>query len=103
MAKKLLWPAVVLVFTLISVSLAAQGPEELIFQTKMGEVSFAHKAHLQKIECATCHHTGENFSCSTCHGQDADIPRLTDALHMQCKGCHKESGLPTGCRDCHKK
>lgn len=102
MRKALLWP-IIPVFAVVSVPIAAQVPDEILFSTKMGEVRFAHDAHLQSLDCATCHHTGENVVCRSCHGQDADLPRLADALHTQCKGCHKEHGVPTGCRDCHRK
>ncbi len=103
MYKRLLWSAL-LVFAMVSVaSGTAQAPEKLIFATGFGEVAFDHGAHQQRLVCTTCHHTGESVACATCHGEELDIPRITDSMHMQCKGCHKESGGPTNCRDCHKK
>jgi len=93
----------------------AQGPETVTFDTaKKGgtHVTFNHKAHQERLECATCHHTknadgtqgpyvaGEEKKCSTCH----ELGKPSDNIHKRCKGCHKESGAgPTKCGDCHQK
>jgi formate-dependent nitrite reductase cytochrome c552 subunit len=93
----------------------AQGPESVTFDTakKAGtHVTFNHKAHQAKQECATCHHTknadgtqgpyvaGEEKKCATCH----ELGKPSDVIHKNCKGCHKDGGAgPTGCNDCHVK
>jgi Class III cytochrome C family len=83
---------------------ADNGPEEIKLPAKMGDVTFPHKAHQEKIDdCTKCHHKGvEAGACSSCHdGEKA--PKAKDAFHKLCKDCHKAEGAPTGCKDCHKK
>lgn len=82
-------------------------------------VTFEHKAHQARTECASCHHTknadgskgpyaaGKEAKCATCHdGSMANkkVATAKKAAHVNCKGCHKaEKKGPTGCKDCHKK
>ncbi|MDA8163714.1 MAG: cytochrome c3 family protein [Desulfobacteraceae bacterium] len=83
-----------------------------------------HTLGTGKIEptCARCHaHSGaaSAVACRDCHpaerfgakylqelAQDVnryhrDKPGLKAAYHLRCLGCHRESGGPTGCQDCH--
>ncbi|MCE5243551.1 MAG: cytochrome c3 family protein [Syntrophobacteraceae bacterium] len=81
-------------------------------------VHFPHEQHMANIECIQCHHDydkyhnnkgGEGRPCSDCHGNPGKkgLLPLTDAFHMQCKGCHElmlASGRKTGpvmCGECH--
>jgi predicted CXXCH cytochrome family protein len=85
------------------------------WETKMGTVTFPHKAHADREKCATCHHTtkeGEAVkACGTCHGKEATdkAPKLQDAAHKLCKGCHEKT-VAAGkkapgkdCKSCHVK
>lgn len=60
--------------------------------------------------CAGCHHHSpvgaRPPACKSCHGVEGhptrDKPRLLDAYHRQCVGCHQLMGLKEqGCTDCH--
>ncbi len=71
--------------------------------------------------CARCHSTSgeaDAVSCGECHEPDRfhekylesleapelyhiDKPGLKGAYHLNCVGCHQETGGPTGCLDCH--
>ncbi len=71
--------------------------------------------------CAHCHAdspASDDVSCSSCHekntgafhclpaGETASVyhidkPGLKGALHLQCLGCHRDEGGPTGCQECH--
>ncbi len=81
-------------------------------------VSFNHFTHGSakgyKLACGSCHHTGENVACDTCHGDiamqqgDQVVPRGKRAMHLQCKGCHEslvgnnpDSVAPVDCDVCH--
>lgn len=91
----------------------------LTFEAKMGKVTFSHKDHAEKIgDCVSCHHKTEGDAvpklCSECHPPDAakdDAPKLKDAVHKNCQGCHQEkadAGEATGplkkkCKECHIK
>ncbi|MDP8222012.1 MAG: cytochrome c3 family protein [Candidatus Lernaella stagnicola] len=72
-----------------------------------GGLDFTHKKHNDYAggNCKTCHHTGENTACHTCHdatGSKAGGINTKTAFHKQCKDCHKKMGKgPTGCKDCH--
>lgn len=88
--------------TLVS---ANNGPEEVKFTAKMGDVTFPHKTHQGVVaDCTTCHHEGvEAGKCSSCH-DGATAPKTKDTFHKLCKDCHKEMAAgPTSCKGCHKK
>lgn len=83
-------------------SARAQGPETFNYETKMGTVNFAHKAHQQYADCTTCHHTGDYASCTSCHGVSESAPQPRDAYHQLCKDCHqKQQAGPVKCAECH--
>lgn len=87
------------------------------FPSKLGTVSFAHKAHagLKNVTCRTCHHTYPDQTqsiqdCHDCHGPEAkDAPKAKEAFHLRCRGCHEytvEAGDKAGplkCKLCHLK
>ncbi len=60
-----------------------------------------------KASCRQCH-AAEPFSAGYLREKEADVkryhrdkPGLKAAYHLNCLGCHQESGGPTGCQDCH--
>jgi DnaJ-class molecular chaperone len=76
-------------------------------------VIFSHEKHTNFADnCATCHHhspIGQTPACGECHGAPFDpknlsMPGLKGAYHLQCMGCHQETGSgQLGCTDCHAK
>lgn len=100
-------------------ALAADPPADIKFDTKMGTVTFPHKAHADKgIKCEACHHTtkaGETpQKCEACHDKAAakdKAPKLSDAVHTTCWQCHEKTvaaGQKSGpvkkdCKVCHVK
>jgi len=91
--------------TTVLIANANNGPAEIKMSAKMGDITFTHAQHQSRIsECTECHHKGlEIPKCNGCHGVDASAPDAKKAFHDQCKGCHKESGGPTKCKECHVK
>ena len=85
-------------------AVADNGPAEIKFSAKMGDVTFAHTAHQAKVaDCTECHHKGVDAgTCKSCH-DGSKAAKSKDAFHKQCKGCHKKMSGPTGCKGCHKK
>ena len=88
---------------------APEQPLRIMFKTTAGSVLFDHKTHLAEggygLACDDCHHEvqDDTMSCSgeDCHGPDSD-PKLSDAMHMNCKGCHEDNGAgPVQCSACH--
>jgi cytochrome c553 len=71
----------------------AYAADTVTYESKKGAVTFDHKGHSEKMECAACH-----------EGTPAKIEIDKKAAHGDsCKGCHKTEGGPTKCNDCHKK
>ena len=104
--KKVLVTLLALSFLAVgAAAVFAAGPSEVTLSAKMGDVTFPHDAHQEIVsDCTTCHHTGlSEPNCHSCHGVDDAAPKTKDAFHKSCKGCHKEQGGPTGCKDCLKR
>jgi hypothetical protein len=106
--------AVLLVVGIICYAAFAQKtpeqPVRIMFKNTGGNVLFDHKEHLSEsgygFACDDCHHDIEQegdkpASCGECHTAGGDIPKRSDVLHTQCKGCHDESGGPVDCAECH--
>ena len=76
----------------------------------------------ERAPCTTCHdgsQTAATVACKDCHYRDpfspehivlaetgdqwfhVDKPGLKGAYHQNCLGCHRETGAPEGCQDCH--
>ncbi len=65
------------------------------------------------ISCGDCHHTlaedeyDQVESCVECHDPDEgdeEVPKLADAFHQQCGGCHEDFGagpVEKDCAACH--
>jgi hypothetical protein len=84
-------------------------PIRMMLKTTAGSVLFDHSNHTEEgdygFACDECHHEeqDETMSCSGewCHGPDSE-PTRSDALHINCKGCHEDSGAgPVECSACH--
>jgi hypothetical protein len=93
--------------------------------TEMAECSDCHHHTVGTVtnrwNCMKCHNNpleGATVSCSDCHPQNRfssqylatlddpelfhkEKPGLKGAFHLNCLGCHQETGGPTGCEDCH--
>ena len=85
--------AMIMVAFAASSALAA-GPDKVTMKSKIGDVTFNHKAHAAAGDCKVCH--GE--------GTPAKLALGKDAAHKLCKECHqKKAAGPTKCGECHKK
>ena len=82
-------------------------------------VLFPHNRHVEaNLSCKDCHHRyqqGKNvldegeleegkpgIRCSECHDSNSR-PRLREAFHNLCIGCHAAKGGPRLCGGCHVK
>ncbi len=107
--KKLIVLLMVLAFVGTSFVVMAQdkGPASIkMDKAKTGVVTFDHAKHQGLTECKTCHHTDGFEKCDSCHAKkkDGKKPKYKDAMHTNCKGCHKEMKKgPTKCKGCHVK
>jgi class III cytochrome C family protein/photosynthetic reaction center cytochrome c subunit len=93
----------------------AEPPTKVTYPTSYSgtKVLFPHDTHMS-LDCAKCHHTGENTKCDTCHlhnKKTSDITKVTfyalshdQKAERACWGCHvKSSAGPKTCAGCHKK
>jgi len=87
--KKLLVVAILISFA----ATFAYAADVVTFEAKNGNVTFDHKAHGEKLGCDACH-----------EGTPAKIAIDKNIAHKKvCKVCHKEKGVSTSCKTCHKK
>ena len=87
--KKLIIAVMLVAFAIT----AAYAADVVVYESKKGNVTFDHKVHGEKMDCAKCH-----------EGEPAKIAVDKKAAHGDtCKSCHKDMGGPTKCNDCHKK
>lgn len=69
--------------------------DTITLSAKMGDVTFDHKVHGEKVGCKVCH-TAEPPVKFALGGKDP--------AHKLCQGCHTEKKAgPTKCMECHKK
>jgi cytochrome c553 len=113
---------ILILFGLLSVPLTlwaeAEGPKSIVFQTKLGSVTFLHDNHQERLsnDCVKCHHVkGEKKkqACRNCHKRKletvvGDPLSFYDVKMELCRGCHREkraankaSKAPVFCKDCH--
>lgn len=88
------------IITAVAITLAfavsAMAADTITFPTKMGAVTFQHKAHQERLK-----------NCKICH--EKEVGKIEggfskDWAHKTCKGCHTEKKAgPTKCGECHKK
>ncbi|MDR1855540.1 MAG: cytochrome c family protein [Desulfovibrio sp.] len=83
-------------------------------------VAFNHLVHEKRVEdCASCHHTGDTVSCTTCHtvsgSADGKFVTLAEAMHspriakrpegtntpQSCVSCHAQRLRERDCAGCH--
>ncbi len=106
--KKMLTLFVAVTFVSLTAMVAIaenKGPAEVKMKASMGDVTFDHAAHQERVtDCATCHHTGmDSGTCKSCHDAKPEAPKAKKAFHKLCKSCHKKESGPTKCKACHVK
>jgi len=89
--------------SIVAVAMFGAQPQKLVFQSKRGDVIFAHAAHVdrEKGECATCHPKlwpqsareplKSSDGCRTCHR--AGGPAFESKSN--CVKCHPDGGAKT--------
>jgi hypothetical protein len=87
---------VAVVVMMLFIAAPVLAADVVTLKSKMGDVTFNHKAHGEKAECKACH--GEGTPGKLMLGGK-------DPAHKLCQGCHmeKKMGPTTKCMDCHKK
>jgi c(7)-type cytochrome triheme protein len=84
-------------------------PEKLVFETKMGNVTFDHAKHLEraKNDCATCHEKLFQQSKTAPLNYKEKMHQVAEANKTSCAHCHVEGGMAFAtkgkCTTCHVK
>jgi len=88
--------------------LAQKVPEQIVFSSKMGNVTFNHAAHVKraKNDCMTCHDKLFPQSSAPINFK-AGIHKTAEAAKTSCGGCHNPGGsafeTKGNCAKCHVK
>ncbi len=102
----LLFLSFTLLFTLTI--LAADAPDEIVFESKMGNVTFNHKNHVELAEndCTACHPKLFPQSREPINFK-AGMHKPAEAKKTSCAGCHYPDGpafeSKGNCKRCHVK
>jgi c(7)-type cytochrome triheme protein len=89
--------------------LAQKAPEKVVFQSKMGNVTFDHAAHLKRAsgDCKTCHDKLFQQSSTAPINFKANMHKTAEAAKTSCGGCHTPGGASFetkgNCAKCHVK
>jgi len=104
-----------LLASLAAIALQAAGadakkpPEQLVFKTKMGNVTFHHAEHIKRVDgkCAVCHDKLFKQDATAPLGFKKGMHKPAEASKTSCGACHHQGGkaFPTkgNCKKCHVK
>jgi opacity protein-like surface antigen len=95
--EKLMKKIVAAVALTLAFAVSAMAADTVVFPASMGNVTFNHKAHQEKLK-----------DCKLCHGDGAPAKIVINkavAHDVLCKVCHAKSnvGADQKCKFCHKK
>jgi c(7)-type cytochrome triheme protein len=89
-------------------AIAADAPDKIEFESKMGNVTFDHKAHTEraKEDCTVCHDKLFPQSREPINFK-AGMHKPAEADKTSCAGCHHAGGAAFetkgNCKNCHVK
>lgn len=95
-------------FGLLGMLFAQKPPEKLTFQSKMGNVTFDHAAHVKRAnnDCKACHDKLFPMSQAPLNFK-AGMHKPAETAKMSCGGCHNAAGpgfvTAGNCAKCHVK
>ncbi len=102
----LMFVALVLVLAALA---APAPPEQLVFETKMGNVTYLHAKHVEyaKSDCGVCHDKLFSQSVKAPLGYKGAVHKTAETKKISCGACHNAGGAAfasTGnCKRCHVK
>ena len=88
---------------------ADKPPEKLVFETKMGNVTYDHAKHLERVkgDCKVCHDKLFQQSAKAPLNFKAGMHKPAETAKTSCAACHVAKGtafVTTGnCAKCHVK
>ncbi len=93
------------VFVALS-AIAAKAPDKIVFETKMGNVTFNHKAHVDRAggKCETCHDKLFPQSRKPINFKQG-MHKPAEKAQKSCGACHHPGGkafeTKGNCKKCH--
>jgi c(7)-type cytochrome triheme protein len=94
--------------TTFGVLVAQKAPDQIVFPSKMGSVTFNHAAHSKRAneDCKTCHDKLFTQSKAPLNYKGA-MHKTAEAAKTSCAGCHNPGGAAFetkgNCNKCHVK
>lgn len=91
-----------------SVAFSAEPPEKIVFETKMGNVTFEHAKHIARVnkDCTVCHTKLFPQSRAPINFKQA-MHKTAETNKTSCGGCHHPGGTAFetkgNCAKCHVK
>jgi c(7)-type cytochrome triheme protein len=85
-----------------------KAPEKLVFESKMGNVTFDHAKHAERVkaDCKTCHDKLFPQSKTPLNYKEK-MHQVAEAGKTSCAGCHHTGGMAFAskgnCAKCHVK
>ena len=108
MTKHLTIGMVAFLLIVALVAMAADAPTTLVFEAKMGNVTFDHTKHVEraKSDCKACHDKLFQQSRAPLNFK-AGQHKPAEAAKTSCAGCHHAGGMAFetkgNCNKCHVK
>jgi len=107
-------PILALIFLTVSAGVGAllaqkAPPDHLVFQTKMGNVTFQHAEHVKRVkaDCAACHDKLFQKDATAPLNFKAALHKTAETGKTSCGGCHNPGGpsfaTANNCAKCHVK
>ena len=102
-------PAALIVYLSLIVAiglLAADAPDKIVFEAKMGNITYDHAKHAERVEddCTACHDKLFHQSRAPLNYKKA-MHRPAEAAKTSCAGCHYPEGAAFAtkgnCKKCH--
>jgi c(7)-type cytochrome triheme protein len=88
---------------------AEKGPDKLVFASKMGDVTYDHAKHVERVkgDCKTCHPKLFQQSKTAPLNFKAGMHKPAEANKTSCGACHHAGGTAFetkgNCKKCHVK
>ena len=90
------------------VALAAEAPDKMVFESKLGNVTFDHAKHTERVkqDCTACHDKLFPQSREPINFKKG-MHRPAEKAKASCAGCHHNGGTAFetkgNCKKCHVK
>ena len=105
-----LWSGLLLLAGVFTVAAQEKKPpEQLVFKSMMGNVTFQHVKHVEreKANCKTCHEQLFQQSAAAPLNYKANMHKTAEAKKLACAACHVAGGksfeTKANCQKCHVK